>query len=450
MGKTSLATVALHAEVVVEKYSHRYFVQCHSTPTCIELVSAVADHIGVEKGSNLPNKVAQHFMHAPPSLLVLDNLETSWESVSSRKDVEEFLSLLTDIPQLGLMVGDITPEESCCSTSLQITMRGAERPAKVKWTHPFLPPLQPLSGSAALEAFIEVADNRHEEEKVKQLLEYTGHMPLAVSLMASVADHEGCDKALYRWETESTHMLSDGYDKRSSLDISIMLSFTSSRMTTAAQDLLSILSMLPDGFTDADLLQAELPITDILAGKTTLLRTALAFVDKEQRIQVLAPIREHILHAHPPTNALKFKLRKHFHDLLSLWNQHQDLNAAKMVVQLSMNVGNITSVLQDSCATECPDGIQNYQSILNLNSFCRRTLGTYPPLLLKISEQDSFWKDNPMLGEYLIQIVEASADMPVADAEAKIMLGDQYFEFKDTLEKGMTQLMGYCCFQLIC
>jgi AAA+ ATPase superfamily predicted ATPase len=111
MGKTSLATVALHADAVMEKYSHRYFVQCHSTLTCAELVLAVADHIGVEKGSNPLKKVALHFMHAPPSLLVLDNLEACWELVSSRKEVEEFLALLTDIPQLGLMVCDISITE---------------------------------------------------------------------------------------------------------------------------------------------------------------------------------------------------------------------------------------------------------------------------------------------------------------------------------------------------
>jgi hypothetical protein len=56
-------------------------------------------------------------MHAPPSLLVLDNLETPWESVSSRKEVEEFLSLLTDVPQLGLMVCEILLKESYDSTS---------------------------------------------------------------------------------------------------------------------------------------------------------------------------------------------------------------------------------------------------------------------------------------------------------------------------------------------
>jgi DNA replication protein DnaC len=107
MGKTSLAAAALHDPRVEAKYSNRYFVQCHATTTCVELVSAIADHIGVGRGSNLQKKVAPYFIHAPPSLLVLDNLETSWESLSSRKEVEQFLSLLTDVPHLGLMVCDI-------------------------------------------------------------------------------------------------------------------------------------------------------------------------------------------------------------------------------------------------------------------------------------------------------------------------------------------------------
>jgi hypothetical protein len=269
-------------------------------------------------------------------------------------------------------------------------------------------------------------------------------MPLAVNLMASVAAHEGCNKALSRWIAESTLMLSDGYDKRSNLDTSIMLSFTSSRMTPGAQDLLSILSMLPDGFTDADLLQAELPITAILANKIALLRTGLAFVGKEKQIQVLAPIREHIFHAHPPTNALKLKLRKYFHDLLHLWKVHADLNAVKIVPQLLRNLGNITSVLQESLATECQDAIENYQSIINLNRFYRRTQDTYSPLLLKIFDQNVSWKANPMFGDYLIQIVETSIFVPLVDAEAKIKQGHQYFEFKDPLEQGKTYFVGLC------
>jgi hypothetical protein len=55
----------------------------------------------------MANKIAHYFSHAPPSLLVLDNLETTWETLSSRFEVEEFLSLLTDVPHLGLMVSQV-------------------------------------------------------------------------------------------------------------------------------------------------------------------------------------------------------------------------------------------------------------------------------------------------------------------------------------------------------
>jgi hypothetical protein len=85
-------------------------------------------------------------------------------------------------------------------------------------------------------------------------------------------------------------MLSDGYDQRSSLDISIMLSYTSSQMTAGAQQLLSILSMLPDGLADTDLVQAKLPIPDILTRKATLIQMALAFVGQDQHLKVLVPI----------------------------------------------------------------------------------------------------------------------------------------------------------------
>ncbi|KAJ7282219.1 hypothetical protein C8J57DRAFT_1553932, partial [Mycena rebaudengoi] len=297
MGKTSLAIAALHNPKVEAKYAQQYFVPCHSSPTCTELAATVAYHVGLEKGSNMAKKIAHYFAHAPPSLLVLDNLETTWESLSSRSEVEEFLSLLIDVQHLGLM----------------ITLRGAERSIKVKWTRPFLAPLEPLSNEAAQQTFIEVSDEGHDEDSIKELLELTGNLPLAVNLIASVAGSEGYAQALSRWKLKSTQMLLEGYDQRSSLDISIMLSYTGSWMTLGAQELLSILSMLPDGLADADLVQAKLPSTDILACKTTLIQTALAFVDQDLHLKVLVPIREHILHIYPPANALKLKLREHFH-----------------------------------------------------------------------------------------------------------------------------------------
>ncbi|KAJ7270477.1 hypothetical protein C8J57DRAFT_1605485 [Mycena rebaudengoi] len=398
MGKTSLATVALH----------------HA-----QLLLTIADHIGVEKGSNLSRNVVVYLAHAPPSLIVLDNLETPWESASSRSDVEEFLSLIADVPHLGLM----------------ITLRGAERPGKVKWTRPFLLPLDPISSSAAIQTFIDITDSTHHEDSVKQLLEITGNLPLAVTPIAGVAVDEGCDSALAQWKAESTQMLSDGYDKRSNLDISIMLSFTSSRMTTGAQELLSILSMLPDGLTDSDLVQANLPVANILACKVILIRTSLAYIDKDQRLKALLPIREHIHRAHPPKDELKLKIRQHSHGILDLWNQFRYLNAADIVPQISQSLGNFNSVLLDALNTECPDANQNALSILYLNNFYRRTQMTYSSLFMHLSSKMETHGSDTVLTEYLPQRVQGARHFQSMDAEREIVLGNQHFESKAPLDQ---------------
>ncbi|KAJ7258339.1 hypothetical protein C8J57DRAFT_534742 [Mycena rebaudengoi] len=424
MGKTSLATAALHDPQVQAKYLHKYFIPCHSSPTCTELAGIVADHVGLEKGSNMANKIAHYFAHAPPSLLVLDNLETTWENLSSRSEVEEFLSLLTDVPHLGLM----------------ITLRGAERPSKVKWTRPFLAPLKPLSSVAAQQTFIEVADQDHDDASIKELLELTGNLPLAVSLIASVAGLEGCAQALSRWKLESTRMLSDGYDQRSSLDISIMLSYTSSRMTVGAQELLSILSMLPDGLADADLIQANLPIPDILACKTILIQTALAFVGQDQHLKVLVPIREHMISIHPPNLALKLKLREHFHQILDLWNQFKNLNVADIHPKISRNLGNFNTVLCEGLEQEGSDIVQNFWSILFLNNFYYRVQDTYSPLLLRLSGPMLHWKGHPIFGDYLIELLQSSEYLPDLDFNSHITLGTQHFISKDPLEQDGTVL----------
>jgi predicted ATPase len=80
MGKTSLARAVLHIPQVEAKYSHRYFVPCHSSLDCTELAAVIADHIGLQKGSTIAKKIANYFAHAPPSLLILDNLETPWKA----------------------------------------------------------------------------------------------------------------------------------------------------------------------------------------------------------------------------------------------------------------------------------------------------------------------------------------------------------------------------------
>jgi Cdc6-like AAA superfamily ATPase len=106
MGKTSLAqAVVHHAEVTVRYNQLRFFVACDSAATKVELAALIGAHLGLKSGKDLTRLVLNHFSQSPPTLLILDNFETLWEPPESRGDIEDFLSLLTDIKHLALMVG---------------------------------------------------------------------------------------------------------------------------------------------------------------------------------------------------------------------------------------------------------------------------------------------------------------------------------------------------------
>ncbi|KAJ7801333.1 P-loop containing nucleoside triphosphate hydrolase protein [Mycena olivaceomarginata] len=271
MGKTSLAQVLLHHPDIIARYAqNRLFVACSSAMTTLELVNLIGAHLGLNPSTDLTQAVLQHLLSNPPSLLILDELETLWEPASSRGDTEELLSLLTGVEDLAL-----------------ITMRGAERPAKVLWTRPFLRILPPLDHQAACLTFVDIADSGHSQEEVDRILSLTDNMPLAISLLAHLADTEGCTSVLSRWEKEKTSLISEGFDKRSNLDLSISLSLSSPRiqLLPQSQELLSLLSMLPDGLVDVDLIQSKLLLENILACKAALKSTALAYSDEKKTIE---------------------------------------------------------------------------------------------------------------------------------------------------------------------
>ncbi|KAJ7791183.1 P-loop containing nucleoside triphosphate hydrolase protein, partial [Mycena leptocephala] len=285
MGKTSLARAVIHHPDTSAKFEHRFFVSAESATNSIELAALIGLHVGLNPGKDLTKPVMQYFSRKPQCLVILDNLETPWEPTESRRGIEEFLSLLTDIPHVALI----------------ITMRGAERPGKVAWSHPFLPPLQPLADNAARQIFDDITDNCYEAEDINQLLQLTDNMPLAVDLIAHLADYEGFSNVLARWETEKTTLLSMGYDQRSNLDLSIQLSLSSPRITSQSKELLSLLSILPDGLSNVELVQSNLPVPNILACKATLLATSLAYQDTNRRLRSLLPIREHMQQFLPPS-----------------------------------------------------------------------------------------------------------------------------------------------------
>ncbi|KAJ7349614.1 hypothetical protein DFH08DRAFT_806964 [Mycena albidolilacea] len=251
MGKTSLARAVLHHAITSVQFEHRFFVSAEAATTAVELAALIGLHVGLDSGKDLTKPVVQYFSRQELSLLVLDNLETVWEPLKSRGQVEGFLSLLTDIGHLALII-----------------------------------------------------------------LHLTDNMPLAVDLIAHLSDCEGPSNVLTQWETEKTALFFVGQDRKSNLDVSISLSLTSPRVTSDAKELLSLLSIFPDGLSDAELVQSNLRIPNILTCKATLLATSLAYQDGNKWLWSLMPMREHIQCFLPPSKDLTQSLHKHFNALL--------------------------------------------------------------------------------------------------------------------------------------
>ncbi|KAJ7915975.1 P-loop containing nucleoside triphosphate hydrolase protein [Mycena leptocephala] len=368
MGKTSLARAVIHHTEITERYNqHRFFVACDAAANQVELAALIGAHVGLKPGKDLTHPVIQYFSSSSESLLILDNLETLWEPVESCGKIEEFLSLLTGVDHLALV----------------ITMRGAERPAKVAWTHPFLPLLKPLEKAAAQQTFIDIADNTHDPKEVDEVLSLTDNMPLAISLIAHLVDSEGCSHVLSRWEEEKTSLISGGYDRTSNLELSISLSLSSPRLNPHAKDLLSVLGMLPDGLSDVELVQSKLPLDNILGCKAALICTSLAYSDDQKQLKALVPIREYMQKIQPPGDHLIEPLLKHFQELLEFYMEYKgNESSSSTVVRVSSNYSNIQNVIQNGLQQGHPDLVNSIYCTCYLNNFSQQ-IGQGPISLIQ-------------------------------------------------------------------
>ncbi|KAJ7435502.1 hypothetical protein FB451DRAFT_1379364 [Mycena latifolia] len=420
MGKTCLARAALHHPEIATKYEHRFFIACDSANNSLEIAALLGAHLGLNPGKDLTKPVLKSLSSRPPSLLILDNLETPWEPKESRSGVEEFLSLLADIEHLALI----------------ITLRGVERPAKVRWTRPFLQPLKPLTDNAAWQTFVDIAEDCHTAEDINLVLHLTDNMPLAVDLISHLVADEGCSNVLGRWETEKTSLLSTGLDKRSNLDASIALSLSSPRMNSlpGAKGLLSLLSILPDGLSDLELLQSKLSIQDILSCKATLIRTSLAYIDDKKRLRCLVPIREHILRLHPPSSHLIGPLLHYFHLLLDLYQAYAgQMEMTSKMNQITSNLGNLKQILRQGLHSPLSDLSEVIQCTISLNSFCRVTGHNWLDLMDIIPEFFPQPCNHRLEVQFIIETFNSRKHHPVPTPELLVTRAISHFHnFNDS------------------
>jgi len=125
------------------------FVSCEGVDTADGIITALATILRLPEGSNLRLAVFASLSCRGHVLLVLDNLETAWDSPGKR-EVEQVLARLAEVSCLRLI----------------ITMRGAIRPDSIDWVELCIKPVRPLSLDAARQVWRRIA--RQEDGHIDQ------------------------------------------------------------------------------------------------------------------------------------------------------------------------------------------------------------------------------------------------------------------------------------------
>jgi hypothetical protein len=296
-----------------------------------------------------------------------------------------------------------------------------------------------LGQNAARQTFIDIADDIHETEDIDKILLLADNMPLAIDLIAHLVDSEGVPSVLSRWETQRTSIISEGYDAKSNLELSISLSISGPRMISSPQalDLLSLLSMLPDGLSDVELVQSKFPLENILACKSNLLRTALAYTDDQKRLKALVPVRECVQRTHPVNNNLIHPLYKHYQQLLELHRKYQGtLSNAGVMPRLAANFANIQNVLLQCLSSDDPYLAEIIISTCELSRYSRSVAHGHLPLLDHIPKFLSQLTDHELEAHFIEEQLNGWNLHLVPNAKEII---DQAIEhFKDFCDPDMT------------
>ncbi|KAG8927272.1 hypothetical protein FRC02_008336 [Tulasnella sp. 418] len=367
MGKTSVALKTVHDSRIIERFGiNRRWVPCEQATSVPLFFELIAKSLGLSPSTSndrFSEIVAALEKSDTLQFVLFDNFETIWDIEGEQSVIANILSRLASIP----------------SVSFIITMRGIQHPASdlIDWTSPRLPPLTPLEMDPAQEAFVRISPDSEGDPHLPELLRELDCMPLAITLMAKLAEvGETIMGLLSQWRREQVKLLSQpGGDRTSSIEVSIRLSLMSSpvRMNEDAIPLLSVLARLPGG---ASLAQLPTICPSITGWKAALriLRTAALVYDSPDKtvVHMLSPIRAYVLLHHPIADGPLQDLRNAYYQLADKgYTYHGDPNLDDVLAELSKEEINLDTIILDALrSADNKEGAisaaTGYSSYLNL------------------------------------------------------------------------------------
>jgi hypothetical protein len=196
-----------------------------------------------------------------------------------------------------------------------------------------------------------------------------------------------------------------------------------------AKDLLSLLSILPDGLSDVELVQSKLPIDNILGCKTALIRTTLAYSNEHKQLKVLVPIREYMQKIQPPGQHLVQPLLKHFHDLLEFYVEyHGTQSSSSSVVQVSSNYSNIENILRHGLRNGHPDLVNSIYCTCYLNQFIQFMGQGASPLIGQIYDILPQPKNYQLEIHFIIELLRSRREYPNFDPDTLVSKALQHIK----------------------
>lgn len=210
--------------------------------------------------------------------------------------------------------------------------------------------------------------------------------------MATLAQFETPVALLERWDSEHTSMLTRGREHRlSSLDISIKVSLDGPGMRSnpAAEDLLGLLALLPDGVqNNKHLSEIASGIPKVASVGALLRRVSLAYTDGSRVLRVLAPIRSFIGTNYPPKREHLIGMLQYYKSLALLSAGIEGGSDGKAVVErLLPEVGNLQAMLEHSFQTVIEDIPATVQAAINCTDLFKYTGLGSPQLLVRAAEK---------------------------------------------------------------
>jgi tetratricopeptide (TPR) repeat protein len=346
-GKSTLANAVLAHECVREHFGDaRYFVACESIFSSGALLIELAKTLGVFDGATgaLWSRIC-NALNSKDCILCFDNFESPWDQDGEiRGSVEELLSRVAETQH----------------TTLLVTMRGTVRPAQTQWTLPHLPPLMTLSCDAARSIWEHIANNY--DEFAEELIKAVDFVPLAVSLLAYLAQATSSDILLKLWNSKKTGFIHTGQaNRQTNLEFSIQLSIDSNRMKAnpSAVELLGVLCMLPDGLhiKQVEKFIIVLPWIDILSGICTLQECGMISVIGE-RYQTHPIIRNFCNNYNLISQENKSALRDFY---INIASTKYDEASAHNYAELILEVNNTKAMLSDLLKSD----LQSYKKLVS-------------------------------------------------------------------------------------